>query len=166
MHRTVFARRSAMRRWKSLAAIPIVAAGLLVGPGQAGAAAPVRPAACSGTTIVQITSLTFAPPAVAPGGSSTATLKAQNCTQQALSTSVTWTAKFASSTGTGLPAGCPVIDPLSRPGNFPAGGTLTQSTGYLVPAACTATALKLTVRIVAAGTTLATGNASLLIIQN
>jgi len=155
-----------MRQWVVRAAITFAAAGLLVGAGQVAAAAPVRPAACGGTTIVQITSLAFAPPAVAPGGSSTATLKARNCSQQALSTSVIWTAKFANSTGTGVPAGCPIIDPLSRPGNFPPGGTITQSTGYLVPASCTATALKLTVRIVSAGTTLATGNASLVIIQN
>ena len=155
-----------MRQWVVRAAITFAATGLLVGAGQAAAAAPVRPAACGGTTVVQITSLAFAPPAVAPGGSSTATLKAQNCTQQPLSTSVVWTGRFTTSTGIGFPAGCPVIDPLSRPGNFPAGGTITQSTGYLVPASCTAADLLLTVRITSGGTTLATGNASLAIIQS
>jgi hypothetical protein len=101
---------------------------------------------------------------VAPGGSSTATLKAQNCTGQTISATATWIAQFQGSGG-GLPAGCPVIDPIARPATFAPHGTVTQSTGYLVPSGCTATSLHLTVRISAGGSVLATGTANLTIIQ-
>lgn len=151
-----------MRRWVGWTASLVLAAGLVAIGGSAASAAPVRPATCSGT--VEITSLAFSPSAVPPGGSSTATLKAQNCTGQTISASATWIAQFQGAGG-GLPAGCPVIDPLARPLTFDPHGTVTQSTGYLVPSACQATSLHLTVRISAAGVVLATGSANLTIIQ-
>lgn len=152
-----------MRKWVGWAASLVVAAGL-VAVGTAASAATVRPAACTSTGTVEITSLAFNPPAVSPGGSSTATLKAQNCTGQTINASATWIAQFQGAGG-GVPAGCPVIDPIARPLTFAPHGTATQSTGYLVFSGCTATSLHLTVRISAGGSVLATGTANLTIIQ-
>jgi hypothetical protein len=149
-----------MRKWVGWTASLLVAAGLVAVGSATASAAPARPAACTGT--VEITSLAFNPPAVSPGGSSTATLKAQNCTGQTVNASATWTAQFRGAGG-GVPAGCPAIDALSRAATFAPHGTVTQSTRYLVPAGCTATSLHLTVRISAGGTVLATGTATLTI---
>src|ERR1043166_6157599 len=56
------------------------------GPGApAGTTLAAAPAACTG--IVQVTSFTFSPSSVSPGGRSTATLTVQNCTSSAVSIS-------------------------------------------------------------------------------
>jgi len=140
-----------MRSFTVLLGLTALALGAAVsGAGPATAAGPA-PAACTGT--VQITSLAIAPLVVAPGQLATATLTAQNCTDQPVTASATWVGRFVGATLP--PPGCPVIDPIARPADFAAGGTITQSTGYLVFAGCTATDLQVTVRITAGGVLLA-----------
>jgi hypothetical protein len=154
-----------MRRWVGWAASLALAAGLVTaGATSASAAVPAassRPATCTGT--IQITSFVFVPPAVPAGGSSTATLNARNCTGQTQQTGTTWLGRYIGST-TGIPPGCPVIDPLPRPATFPPHGSISLSTTYLTFASCTASALQVTVRITgSAGTLLATATATLII---
>lgn len=117
---------------------------------------------CTGT--VHISSLKFAPTSVAAGQSSTATLKARNCTGKAQQTTTYWFGHFSTATGAGVPAGCPVIDPLPRPLALTPHGSGTLATSYRVPPTCTATRLTITVRITSStGTTLATKDATLTI---
>jgi hypothetical protein len=151
-----------MRSFTVRTGLTVLAAGLMIA-GSAGAAtaAPAAPAACTGT--VQINSFGFAAPTATRGQIATATLTAQNCTSQPLTTSTTWTGRFSNG-GTGIPAGCPAIDPLPQPANFPANGTVTVSSGFLIFAGCTATDLQVSVRIAAAdGTTLAQRSADVTI---
>src|SRR5436190_22271972 len=110
--------------------------GAVAAAGEVGAAsgAARRPMAC---TTVAITSLRFHPRAVAPGGSATVRLRARNCTTQAQSANLTWLGRFRDASG-GLPAGCPVIDPLSQPAEFTPRGRFSAQLGFTVPAACTA----------------------------
>ena len=147
-----------MRRFTVLLGLTALAVGAAVGG--AGPATAAGPAACTGT--VQITGFTFTPATGSPGQTATATLTAQNCTNQPVSATATWSGRFVGAGG-GVPAGCPVIDPLARPADFAAGGTITQSTGYLVFSGCTATDLQVTVRITAGGVLLAQQTADLLL---
>lgn len=154
-----------MRRWVGWAAALAVAGGLVVAGGaSASAATPATaagPALCTGT--VQINSLTFVPSTVAPGQSSTATLKARNCTAQTLQTTTYWYGRFVGPTP-GIPAGCPAVDPLPRPLTFTPHGSASLSTSYLTFASCTATSFQLNVRIVGpGGALLATRDATLTI---
>src|SRR4051794_20742258 len=104
--------------------------------------AAAAPAAC--TTGIQITSVTFSPPQAVPGRSATVTVTAQNCGDQPQQASLMLVARFTGA-GTGIPAGCPAIDPLPRqPLQFAAHGTASASQTYLVFAGCTATALHVT----------------------
>jgi len=138
-----------------------VAALALAGAGAAPAmAAPAAAAACSGT--IDITSLTFDPPAATPGQTVTATIAAQNCTDQPQSASVLVVARFVGSSP-GIPAGCPAIDPLPpQTASFAPNGGYTASQGYLIFSGCTATALEVTARFTgAAGALLATRTADL-----
>ncbi len=157
-----------MRRWLGLAASLVVAAGVLLADGAgASAATPAAasgPAGCSGT--VQITSLAFVPSTVAPGQSSTATLSARNCTAQTVQANSYWYGTWTGSTP-GIPAGCPVIDPLPRGLTFAPHASVTVATTYLVFPSCTANALQLTVKIVGSGgVTLASRTATLAIRQS
>jgi hypothetical protein len=124
------------------------------------APAVVQAAACAGT--IQIGSLTFDPPQVTPGQSSRATTVVQNCTSQPQTFSVMTTARFLGTTS-GIPAGCPVIDPLPpQQVTLVSSGTWSGSTGYSVFSGCTATALEVTVRVTdPAGTLLDTATADL-----
>ncbi len=115
-------------------------------------------AACAGT--VQINSLAFNPPVISAGQSSTATLVAQNCTSQPIQAFVTWAARYTGP-GTGIPPGCPVIDPLQLNLALPAGGQGTSSMGYQTFASCTATGFQATATISAGGSTLASQSATL-----
>lgn len=117
-------------------------------------------ATCTGT--VQITSMTANPPTVAPGGSTTVSLVAQNCTNQPIQANVQWYGRFLGPTG-GIPAGCVVIDPLVLTMSLPANGSGTSSLGYLTFASCTATRLQVTATISAGGATLASQSATVLI---
>src|SRR5438046_623622 len=53
--------------------------------------------------------------------------------------------------GGGIPAGCPVIDPLAQPAQFAPRGRIRVHLGFTVPAACTATSLQETARLSGAG---------------
>jgi hypothetical protein len=80
-----------MRNWAGRAALLVVATTLVpVGGAGVAAAAPATtatPVRCAGQ--VQITSLAFAPATVAPGATSTATLRTRNCTAKTLTASTT-----------------------------------------------------------------------------
>src|SRR5438309_1811155 len=56
-----------------------------------------------------------------------------------------------SDAGGGIPAGCPVIDPLAQPAEFAPRGSFRAHLGFTVPAACTATSLQETARLSGAG---------------
>jgi hypothetical protein len=148
-----------LRTLMTAAVAALCAAASIVVSAPAALAAPAA-TACTGT--VQITSLTFNPTHVAPGQSATATVVARNCTDQPLQASVLFLARFVGPS-TGIPAGCPVIDPLPpRQVSFAAGGRYRTSVGYLVFAGCTATSLAVTARFTdASGAVLATRTASL-----
>src|SRR3954453_21061407 len=88
-----------------------VAMAALTGLAAALAAPAVVQAAPPCATTIQIDSLTFDPPQVTPGQGSTATVVVRNCTAQPQTFSVMTIARFLGATG-GIPAGCPVIDPL------------------------------------------------------
>lgn len=138
---------------------------LLAGGGPASADAlpspTPQPGTCSGT--IGIDSFAFDPAVVLPGASSDATLTATNCTGMSQSVTETWTGRFTSATGTGVPAGCPVIDPLARPVTFAPHTQVATATSYLVPSGCAASGLTVTVTISQDGTQLAQGSADLVI---
>jgi hypothetical protein len=117
-------------------------------------------ATCTGT--IQITSLTFNQQQGTPGQIVTATVVAQNCTDQPQQASVLFLGRFIGPSA-GIPAGCPAIDPLPpQQASFAAGGTYTASLGYRLFPSCTATALRVTVRFTdSTGAVLATQSADL-----
>lgn len=125
---------------------------------------PVMSGTCASSQIIQIEALVFQPPAVAPGQLSQATMSAVNCTAQSQQAGVEWLGRFVGSTP-GIPPGCPAIDPLYLPLNFPSDGRLTSSVGYLVTRPCTASALVVTAKILQNGTTVAQRSAQLTIEQ-
>jgi hypothetical protein len=113
---------------------------------------------------IQITSLAFQPRTVFPGQTSQATLSAVNCTGVAQQASAEWLGRFVGSV-TGIPPGCPAIDPFLQPMNFPPLGQLTTTVGYLVPGSCTATGLVVTVEILQNGKVVTQGSAELGIVR-
>lgn len=116
------------------------------------------------TGVVQITRLAFDPSSVAPGDASTANVTARNCTGTSQQTTATWFGRFIGA-GTGIPTGCPALDPLPQPTAFAPYGTIHASVGYLVPASCTAAQLQVTVQVQQNGTVLAQRSTDLAIIQ-
>lgn len=143
----------------------IIAGGLpaaAIGSGTADAAA--LPAACATSSVIEIESFGFNPPAVPPGKSSTATLIAVNCTDQPQQVTEIWSGHFAGPSG-GIPSGCPVIDPLSFSAVFAPNSTITNSVGYLVPLSCAATELVVTVDIYGNSSLLTQGTAVLEILS-
>jgi hypothetical protein len=154
-----------MFRKAMLIAFTAAVAGGLMASATGGAEAAVRPAVpCATSTVIQIESFAFHPAAVAPGGSSTATLAALNCTDQTQQTSEIWSGRFTGPSGA-IPPGCPVIDPIALPVTFPPGGSVATSVTYLVPPSCTASELVVTVDIDGQGRVLAHGTAVLTIIS-
>jgi hypothetical protein len=139
----------------------LAAAALAIAPTSASAAGTPTPV-CTG--VVQITQFAFTPSAVAPGGTGTAAVTARNCTAVAQQTTAVWTGVFSGAT-TGLPPGCPVIDPLAQSADFAPYGTYQGQVGYLVFSGCTASRLTVTVRFEQNGAVLAQGSAVLNIIQ-
>ncbi|HEV2343037.1 MAG TPA: hypothetical protein VGS97_02985 [Actinocrinis sp.] len=120
------------------------------GPASASAHAAL---ACTTAGPIEINGFAFNPAQVFAGQSSTADLITTNCTNTSVTTSEQWTGQWISLSGTGFPAGCPVIDPFIRSATYAPGQELAENTTYLVPAACQATELAVTVRIsVGAGT--------------
>ncbi|SEO31824.1 hypothetical protein [Actinacidiphila rubida] len=131
-----------------LTAAAAVAAAVLGAALPAAASTPPAtgtPPACSGGA--GLTGLSFDPAQIAPGQTSTATATAVNCTQTTQQGSETWQASWTSAAGTGLPAGCPVLDPLVRQVALAPGAVVLTSTGYLVLPGCTASGLHLTVTL-------------------
>jgi hypothetical protein len=142
-----------------LTGVAVLAGALALTPSGVAQADPT-PVPCTGT--ISITSLAFVPPSIAAGSSSTATLAARNCTAQRQQVAATWVGRFVGSpSGPAIPPGCPAIDPLQTPLDFPPGASLTRSVTYLVFKGCTASALHLTVTITKAGQVLATRSADL-----
>lgn len=128
------------------------------------AAGAPAPAACTTTVPIQVAGFSFNPGTVARGQSSTATLTLHNCTSQTQQLSETWYGRYLGSS-TGIPAGCPVIDPFLRSVSLPPFATASSSTTYSTFAGCAATALQITVNISnSAGTQLAQAVATLNIV--
>jgi hypothetical protein len=153
---------------KALLAVLIFAGGGLTLTAASGTA-DAQASACPVPGPIEIASFAFKPPAVIPGGSSTATLTAQNCTDETVSASETWFGQFVGpSTGTpgNPPPGCPVIDPIAIAVTFPPDGSATSSVGYYVPASCAATQLIVTADIYGSnGVLYAHGTATLQIVR-
>lgn len=151
---------------KLFRAVGLIAFAAVIGAaatGTASAATHAAPAACTGTA--QIVSLTFNPPSVAPGQTSTATLVGQSCTGQSQAVRVQWYGIFQG-TGTGIPPGCPAIDPIQLPATLPAIGQYTATFGFQVFSGCTATSLRATATITDSTGTLAQQSAVLTITGN
>lgn len=133
------------------------------GAAQAAQAPAAAPAACSSSAqTIDLAALTWQPPAVFPGQSSVATATAINCTTVTQTASAEWLGRFVGP-GTGLPAGCPVIDPLITSLTLPPGASATSSVGYLVPGGCSATGLIVTVKILQNGVVVSSRSAELII---
>lgn len=120
---------------------------------------------CSTTSTIDLAALGFNPSAVHPGGTSVATATVVNCTGQTQSAAAQWMGRFVSSTGTGFPPGCPVIDPLWLPFTLAPHAVANSSVGYMVPAGCTANGLIVTVEIIQNGKIIAQRSATLVIEQ-
>ncbi len=164
-----------MRRFHRAASVAVACLSALAAAGTATAATAANttaigttaPSVCSISLPIQIRSLAFQPPAVAPGQSAQAVLAAWNCTAVPQNAYAQWNGRFVSAVpGTGIPAGCPAIDPLLVPMNFPARGMLTTSIGYSVPASCTASELIVGVQIRVAGVVVAQASATLDIVPS
>ncbi|WP_031512284.1 hypothetical protein [Streptomyces sp. NRRL F-5123] len=150
---------------RSLLALPAAALAAAAVPAAGGPAAAdtAPPAACAPAVVAG--DLAFSPPSVSPGGTSSASLTVTNCTGEPQTVGETWYGRFLSGSSAGLPAGCPVVDPLPRPVTVAPHASVTSATGYLVFPGCTADRLRLTVTLVQAGTTLGSRTADLLIDQ-
>lgn len=110
--------------------------------------APVAAVACVSATPIELNGFAFAPPEVTPGNSATADLITTNCATTTVTTTETWTGQWLPLTAAGgIPAGCPVIDPLARSVTYSPGEELAVNTTYLVPVGCQAAELAVTVRI-------------------
>jgi hypothetical protein len=120
-------------------------------------------AAC--TDGIAISQFAFSPVTVPVGQTSTLTLVLRNCTSQALQGSSTWQPAFTGA-GTGLPPGCPVLDPVSFSYSMAPGSTSTATLGLGDPiASCQATGIQATVNVLVNGVTgtAATATANLVI---
>ncbi|CAG7656022.1 hypothetical protein [Actinacidiphila bryophytorum] len=156
------------RRLSVLATAAACLAAAAVSAGSATAAAPADPptsgAPCATAAGgVRLDGLAFDPPSVPAGGTSTASLTATNCSDHDVTVRETWAARFLSGSSTGVPAGCPVIDPLPRSVTFGPHERVVTSTAYLVFADCTADLLRLTVTVSQDGVPPASRTADLLI---
>ncbi|MFC4031366.1 hypothetical protein ACFO3J_07740 [Streptomyces polygonati] len=147
-----------------LASLTAAAAlGVAVSVSGAGPAAADGAPSPSCAQVVRIDSLAFDPAEITAGGTSALELVATNCTGQSQAVSETWAGSWLSATATGIPSGCPVIDPLPRQVTFAPHARVSTTTTYLVFPGCTASALRVTVTVSQAGTQLARRSADLLI---
>lgn len=157
-----------MRRSTLAASVVLTCAAAVSSVGGAASAAQSPAAAgtpCSTTQTLDISALAFQPPAVHPGQSSTATATVVNCTAQTQQGATEWFGRYVSATGTGFPAGCPVIDPLWLPFTLAPHAAASTSVGYYVPAGCTANGLIVTVEVLQNGNVVAKRSATLIIEQ-
>jgi hypothetical protein len=156
-----------MIRRATLIAFAIAIAGGLMAATTGGASAAVPSAACTtSSAVIEIESFAFNPASIPPGGMSTATLTALNCTGQPQVITELWYGRFTGP-GAGIPPGCPAIDPLVMSAALLPHGTVSSHIAYLVPASCTASQLVITVDISGpSGGMLAQGTAVLTINQS
>ena len=150
----------------------VLGLGLTVAAPASAVAAPHPGAApavvCAVAEPVVIDGFAFDPAEIPPGDSSTADLISTNCTAGTLTTQEEWTGQWISATGSGIAAGCPVLDPLLRDVTYQPGQELAENTVYDVPAGCEAAELAVTVKIsipTGTSTQIATATAYLKIIQ-
>jgi hypothetical protein len=153
-----------------LAGAAAAAAAALATPGPASAATPTpgptpSPAICATTGGIRIGPLAFVPPQVPPGRSAAAELAVANCTAGPRTVTETWYGTWLTAAGTGIPGGCPVIDPLLRQVVLAPHQQQSTATVYLVPAGCTADALRVTVQVARNGTVLGQRTADLVIVR-
>jgi hypothetical protein len=154
-----------LRRTLLAAAIVLLPVGLIAVPGGiASASSAVSPATATCSGVIQITRLAFNPTAVPPGQLSTASVVARNCTGQTQQTTVMWLGSYPGA-ASGLPPGCPGIDPLGLQVTFGPYARYSSSVGYELPASCTATQFQVTVEFVGGGAVLAQRSAILTLIQ-
>ena len=153
-----------VRRSVRTASVVLACAAAISAAGTTAAVAqtPARGTACSTSQPLQITGLSFQPPAVFPGQTSTATVTVLNCTGQSQKAGAQWMGRWVG-TSPGLPAGCPVIDPVILQMSFAPHAQSSSSLGYLVPGSCTASALVVTVEVIQNGTVVAERSAQLVI---
>jgi hypothetical protein len=150
-----------MIRRAVLIALAVAVAGGLMAASAGGAGAVVHRTACARHAVVRVKSFGFRPASVRPGGASTATVTAVNCTGRVQQGVEAWFAQFTRPGG-GLPPGCPVMDPFLVPVRFPPHRAVSTGAGYQVWSSCTASRLIVTVDIDRQdGTVLATATASL-----
>jgi hypothetical protein len=138
---------------KASAAVAACAALLLAGGGATANAATVGTAGSAGPAVaglcnggIRVNSFAFSPPAVTAGQGSAANLVITNCSGNAQSLTETWYGRF-SGAGTGIPTGCPVLDPFLRTAVLAPHSVVSASTFYSTFAGCTATQLSVTVTI-------------------
>ncbi len=77
---------------------------------------------------------------------------ARNCTHQPQAVTLTWLGQFAGPQP-GIPAGCPVMDPVAQHTTLKPRGTFKAKLGVQVFPSCTATSLSETARLTGAGGT-------------
>jgi hypothetical protein len=119
---------------------------------------------CSGD--ISIGQFAFSPPSIPAGQTSTLSLAAQNCTNQTLQGQIIWFGQFTWP-GTGIPPGCPAIDPADLPYTL-APGALYATTGQDGGAisGCLATGLQVTVEFTVSNVgTVAEATTDLTIVQ-
>jgi hypothetical protein len=154
------------RAFSVLATAAAAAAAVAAVPaGPAAAAAPPASGAPCATAaaVLRVGALTWDPPSVPAGGTSAATLTATNCTGQDQTVSETWSGRFLSGSSTGIPSGCPAVDPLPRTVTFAPHARVATTTSYLVFPGCTADRLRLTVTVSQGAVQLASRTADLII---
>lgn len=151
-----------LRRLLMLAAIAAAPIAAILAPSAANAATAM--AACSSD--IYIGQFAFYPPSIPAPGSSTLSLTFLNCTNQPLSGQMIFFGQWTWQ-GTGVPPGCPVIDPVRMP--YEAGpGTLENLLRpYSTFAGCAATRLQVTVQFTVNGVVgpVAQATATLTIVQ-
>jgi hypothetical protein len=121
--------------------------------------------ACSVEATIEITHLAFKPSPVIAGDATTAYLVAQNCTNKVENTSTTWVAEWIDTRDI-APTNCPVIDPFGGSAKFKPYGTYKMKATYDVRADCTASALRVTVKISKGGIVLAKRPAQVQIVHS
>jgi len=139
--------------------IVVFAVALLGASPSAAAAAPSPAVPC----VVRITAMSFHPRRVVRGGTSTVRVQAWNCTKQTQPAMLTWIGQFVGPSP-GLPAGCPVVDPVAQSVDVAPHARFNAGLGFTVFSTCAATSLSETARFTdVTGTVLAERTVSLIV---